>query len=62
MAQQIYLSPRDTQEWPWHIRHEVIRAVDELKIARGEQFSLIDIRALTHSILYLQKWKEFMDL
>lgn len=45
MTQQIYLSPRDTQEWPWHIRHEVIRAVDELKIARGEQFSLIDIGA-----------------
>lgn len=45
MAQQIYLSSRDTQEWPWHIRHEVIRAVDELKIARGEQFSLIDIGA-----------------
>ena len=45
MTQQIYLSPRDTQEWPWHIRPEVLEAVDNLKRDRGENFTLIDIGA-----------------
>lgn len=44
MPQQIYLSPRDTQEWPWHIRPEVIKAVDDLKNSRNN-FTLIDIGA-----------------
>jgi hypothetical protein len=44
MSQQIYLSPRDTQEWPWHIRPEVIQAVTDLK-ANRENFTLIDIGA-----------------
>lgn len=45
MSQTIYLAPRDTQEWPWHIRYEVLEAVDNLKKARGDKFSLIDIGA-----------------
>jgi hypothetical protein len=48
MTQQIYLAPRDQEEWPWHIRHEVLQAVDSLKKDRGEQFSLLDIGA-THN-------------
>ena len=45
MTQQIYLNPRDTQEWPWHIRPEVLGAVDNLKKDRGGNFTLIDIGA-----------------
>lgn len=44
MPQQIYLSPRDIQEWPWHLRPEVSKAVDDLKNSRTN-FSLIDIGA-----------------
>jgi hypothetical protein len=44
MTQQIYLAGRDQAEWPWHIRHEVIQAVDALKKDRGN-FTLIDIGA-----------------
>lgn len=44
MTQQIYLANRDTDQWPWHLRHEVIQAVDDLKKSR-ENFSLIDIGA-----------------
>lgn len=43
--QQIYLAPRDTQIWPWHIRHEVKKKASELKLAQGRRFSLIDVGA-----------------
>jgi hypothetical protein len=45
MTQQIYLNARETQEWPWHLRPEVIAAVAGLKADRGEKFSLIDVGA-----------------
>ena len=44
MTQQIYLAGRDQEEWPWHIRHEVLRAVDSLKKDRNN-FTLLDIGA-----------------
>ena len=45
MSQQIYLSHRETQEWPWHLRPEVIQAVGDLKQDRGDKFTLIDVGA-----------------
>lgn len=44
MTQQLYLSDRDQQEWPWHTRPEVLNAVDNLKKSRAN-FTLIDIGA-----------------
>jgi hypothetical protein len=44
MPQKIYLSPRDQEEWPWHIRHEVLRAAADLKNSR-DNFTLLDIGA-----------------
>ncbi len=45
MSQQLYLAPRESDQWPWHLRPEVVKAVDDLKKSRGENFSLIDIGA-----------------
>jgi FkbM family methyltransferase len=42
--QYIYLAERDTQEWPWHLRLDVIELVDQLKQSTPD-FTLIDIGA-----------------
>ena len=44
MPQQIYLAQRDQAEWPWHLRPEVIKLVEELK-NENNNLTLIDIGA-----------------